>query len=337
MNDISRTKTRLRLAILLLVTFVAISSVTFVYISISNRLQSQINQEQFESLITNEDALQEYYQDQAGFEAHFVTAANIIKEDQLRSILLDLAVFMIPLLIISIAFSYYLSKYIINPIQESYDSKQRFMQDAAHELRNPLGAIDASTQAILDSNEIKTESEIQTIQSIQRQVGYLINLSNDLLFLEDNKKTKKVKLDLNEVVQDVLDQLKHLANEKNVQIKFTPDSKVQLYADLEDIVILLRNLFSNAIKYSKPEGGKVAINISQNKRRIIIVVKDNGIGMSEVDLKNIGSRFYRSSNAQSRQGSGLGLSIVKKILDKYSGKMKIESELDKGTTIQIVL
>jgi signal transduction histidine kinase len=241
------------------------------------------------------------------------------------------------MILIAIVFSYYVSRFLINPIQESYDSKKRFMQDAAHELRNPLGAINATTQAILDDDEVKNNQLLTSIQGIQRQVVYLINLSNDLIFLEKSKNDKMISLNLTEVTQDVIDQLRHLANEENVNVSLKSNEKVEFIADIEDIVVLMRNLISNAIKYSKDKAGKVDIELEKTKRGIKISVKDDGIGINKDELEKIGSRFYRASNAQDITGSGLGLSIVKKIVKKYKGEINIDSEVGRGTTIIVRL
>jgi signal transduction histidine kinase len=335
MENIQKTKSKLRLAVIGLVTVVVLITISLVYINISINLQNAIDQREFESLITNEEALSEYYADQAGFEAHFIRVANIIKEDQLNSLLEDWLIYLVPMILLAIGFSYYISKFLINPIQESYDSKKRFMQDAAHELRNPLGAINATTQAILDDDEVKDNQLLDSVQGIQRQVIYLINLSNDLIFLEKSKSDKIVSLNLTEVTQDVIDQLRHLANEENVKVGLKSNKKVILDADVEDIVVLMRNLISNAIKYSKKQAGKVVVELQSTKKGVNISVKDNGIGIKQDELDKIGSRFYRASNAQDITGSGLGLSIVKKIVQKYKGEITINSKLGEGTTIVV--
>jgi signal transduction histidine kinase len=337
MENIQQTKTKLRFAVISLVTFVVLATISLVYINISRNLQYAIDQKEFESLITNEEALSAYYADQAGFEAHFIKSANIIKESQLNNLLEDTLMYLLPMILIAIVFSYYVSRFLINPIQESYDSKKRFMQDAAHELRNPLGAINATTQAILDDDEVKNNQLLTSIQGIQRQVVYLINLSNDLIFLEKSKNDKMISLNLTEVTQDVIDQLRHLANEENVNVSLKSNEKVEFIADIEDIVVLMRNLISNAIKYSKDKAGKVDIELEKTKRGIKISVKDDGIGINKDELEKIGSRFYRASNAQDITGSGLGLSIVKKIVKKYKGEINIDSEVGRGTTIIVRL
>jgi signal transduction histidine kinase len=98
------------------------------------------------------------------------------------------------------------------------------------------------------------------------------------------------------------------------------------------------NIIQNAIVYNKPSG-KVYVDIHDKKTMVEIIIKDTGIGMSNVDLKYVFDRFYRADKSRSRSfgGSGLGLSIAKQIIESVNGGIDIESELDKGTTVKIIL
>lgn len=336
MDNIKKTKQNLRVWMFGIISIIVITTTGLVYYSVSSRLDETIDQNQFENLIVSEESLNKYYQDQEGFEAHFVTTANIIKQDQLNNLLSDLIVLLIPTIILTSVLSYLLSKKFIEPIQETFDSKQRFMQDAAHELRNPLAAIKATVQNLLGQSKTGSSAEAP-LKSIARQVENLIKLSNDLLFLEKADNTSIEELNITQLTQDVIDQLTPLAKKNSVKINFTNQEELKFKLNLEDYVILLKNLLSNSIKYSREEEAKVDIKVELSSKSLNILVSDNGIGIAEDELDRIGSRFFRASNSNIATGSGLGLSIVNKIADKYKGKVLLDSKLEKGTTVEVTL
>ncbi len=337
MESIIIAKKKLRIWTIGTIIFLFISLIAIFLFYLNLEVHSPINQVEFEQAIKQEEKLREYYASQEGFEAHFINAANIIQDRTTSSHLQYFVFYFFPILLVGFLLSNLLAKRVLDPIKDVFDSKQRFMEDVAHELRNPLSAIKSSTQSmILDDNNV-TEENKQTLKVILRQVDNLIDLSNDLITLEKDHEDEIKHIPIREVLEDIKEQLKAQASQKNVEIEVSCDHDIALGASVNDISTLFRNLISNSIKYSKPAGGTVKIEVGKDKTKIAVTLKDNGIGIRREDLKYIGNRFYRTSDAKGKQGSGLGLSIVKKIITKYRGKFTITSEYGNGVEIYFTL
>jgi signal transduction histidine kinase len=159
----------------------------------------------------------------------------------------------------------------------------------------------------------------------------------DLTKIESGKKQRSIeKINLSEIIQHAIATMQPYAIQKDISVEANASEKVFINADSEEMEIVLNNLLSNAIKYNK-KGGRVVISLTENEHEIIISVKDTGIGISEEDQKQLFREFVRIKNEQTRRisGSGLGLSIVKRIIDNYKASINLESELNKGSTFYI--
>lgn len=336
-EHINNVKKRLKVWIFALVFSVFLITSLFFFFYLNSEVYELINQDDLEEIIHNNEDLDEYYKSQEGFEAHFITTANLVRAEINESSLQYFLIYFIPILLLSFVLANIFAKKIMQPVHNTFTSKQRFMEDVAHELRNPLSAIKLSAQDIILENKNLSDENLQTLKVIQRQVDNLIELSNDLITLEEDRAEEIKLINIREVIEDVLEQLKALAVQKNVKIQLNCDKNLEFKTNIYDISTLFKNLVSNAIKYSKPKDGKVNIDVTQNKKELNIQVQDNGIGIKQEDLTNIGNRFFRTSDAKGKQGSGLGISIVKKIIYKYKGKFIINSIYGEGTDIQVTL
>ncbi|MFW5702503.1 MAG: sensor histidine kinase [Candidatus Dojkabacteria bacterium] len=336
MGEISNTKNKLRIATTALVLFLVISILGIFYFVLAVSTNEHVEEQYFSKLIETDSQLTEYYQSQAGFEAHFISSANLVRQDQIEGIISMTALLTLPLIAVAILAAIYLSKLLIAPIKSTYDAKERFIQDAAHELRNPIGAIRATLQTMSSEKSISSELKLD-LQGMIRQTDYLNSLTSDLLFLEKDRDSNPVRFNAFDVALDVVDELRYLAKSRKTKIQVRGEKDSGAVADIEEIAILLRNLITNAINYSKAEGGKVIITVEARKNGVRYIVEDNGIGIPNKDFKLVGSRFFRASNSSTVKGSGLGLSIVKKIAAKYSGNMDIESEEHIGTKVSVII
>jgi len=128
------------------------------------------------------------------------------------------------------------------------------------------------------------------------------------------------------------------AIQKNISIKLEADDKIEFEADPYDMEIIFNNLLSNAVKYNR-DNGIVTVGISKEKDGIVILVSDNGIGMTEEEASQLFKELVRIRNDKTKNisGSGLGLSIVRKITDIYHGKISVTSKPDEGTTFRVEL
>jgi signal transduction histidine kinase len=161
----------------------------------------------------------------------------------------------------------------------------------------------------------------------------------DLTKIKFEKKTDKFQLlKLKDVAQYAIEAILPYAIQKDIKFSLTDDEEVTINADPDDLEIIFNNLISNAVKYNK-EGGSVDINMKSENEKIIICIKDSGIGLNNEEKDQLFNEFYRVKNEQTRNisGSGLGLPIVKRVVDLYNGDIHIESEPGKGSTFTVEL
>jgi PAS domain S-box-containing protein len=218
------------------------------------------------------------------------------------------------------------------------DLKSRFISMASHEFRTPLTTILSSAVLISEykspEQEEKKEKHIKRIQS---SVNNLNNILSDFLSiskLEEGKIHSDMSLfDLNALIKEIVSDMKQdrKANQKII-IQYEGDNSV--FLDSKLIKNILINLLSNAIKFTD-EGKEITIGASVNSNEIIIMVQDQGIGISDDDQKHLFERFYRGKNAFNIQGTGLGLHIVGNYVDIMNGHLKLISKLNEGTRIEI--
>ncbi|HYV03174.1 MAG TPA: ATP-binding protein, partial [Blastocatellia bacterium] len=146
------------------------------------------------------------------------------------------------------------------------------------------------------------------------------------------------RFDLNELVADTADQMRLLAEDKQISLKCTVAGPVEVEGDKGRVKQVVVNLVDNAIKYTG-EGGKVEISVSPNNGNAVLEVADSGVGIPSEAIAHVFERFYRVDRARSRQmgGSGLGLSIVKSICTAHQGRVRVESNEGKGSRFTVEL
>jgi signal transduction histidine kinase len=219
----------------------------------------------------------------------------------------------------------------------------QFLSVLSHELKAPLNAIDGYLKMIRDrqlGENIDAYNEMVD-RSIERIKG-MRNLIMDLLDLtkiESGKPSQKLQdIDVRKIVQLSIDTIRPYSIQKDVDIYLNNKEPVMMKADPGEIEIIMNNLLSNGVKYNKT-GGRVDIFIEKLKDLVRISVSDTGIGFSDEDKLKIFDDFVRIKNQNTKNitGSGLGLSIVKKIVDMYHGNIDVQSTPDKGSTFIINL
>ena len=142
-------------------------------------------------------------------------------------------------------------------------------------------------------------------------------------------------LELQIYISELLSDLRPLTKEGQ-QIVYTHEGEAKIMMDKKSLRHILFNLLSNAIKFS-PENGKISISSQLDKKVLLLSIKDDGIGISDVDQKHLFERFFRGRNAGNIQGTGLGLHIVSKYVEFLNGTIDFSSEENKGTTFTIVI
>jgi two-component system sensor histidine kinase/response regulator len=217
----------------------------------------------------------------------------------------------------------------------------QFLSVLSHELKSPINAIEGYLRIMQEKQAGNNIDDYQAIigRSLERIKGMrgLIMDMLDLTRIESGKKQRNIcKTDLAEIARMSMQTFEPLAIQKSVSIHLFCDNSFYANADPSEIEIILNNLLSNAIKYNK-EKGEVCIRLTETPQDIIIEIEDTGIGMNNEDVEKLFQDFVRIRNTKTKDitGSGLGLSIVKKLVDLNHGTIDVRSTPDQGTRFRI--
>ncbi len=221
--------------------------------------------------------------------------------------------------------------------------KTELVSMVAHELRSPLTSISGFSELLLDENLTRDQAGeyASIILKESNRLSELINKFLDISKIEAGKsQVNKAPIQLREIVDKVLDVNLYQAEKKKiaVSVKASPNLS-PAYADRDMIEQVILNLFSNAVKYS-PENASVEIRLRELADEIVVEVEDTGYGISEEDLPRIFDKFYRAAEhdeIREVRGTGLGLSLVKEIVELHGGKIAVTSEKGKGSVFRFTL
>lgn len=239
--------------------------------------------------------------------------------------------------------SWWLAGQAMQPVYKSYRQMQQFTADAAHELRTPLAAIQATLESTLTPDVINTETW-DTLRTIERQNSRLSRLVQDLLLLSrmdlQGLSSQFQSCNLNDLVNDLVEEFAALAIAADISLtsNISSHSPITVKGSEEQLYRLVANLINNAIQYTAA-GGTIIIYLSRDDHLAVIQVQDTGIGIATKELSRIFDRFYRIHNDRSRRtgGSGLGLAIAQAIVQTHQGMIQVESELGQGSTFIVQL
>jgi len=228
---------------------------------------------------------------------------------------------------------------MIARLDEAFNSQRQFMEDISHELKTPLSVLKGELEVTL--KRIRSAHEYETaLQSSLEEVNGLVRIVENLLTLArfDAKTTtlQVVPIDLNLLIKDAVDAIQILAVQKNIELQFNSAHTVDITADKNQLKRLIINILDNAIKYTQA-GGKISIDLRQQKDSADIDISDTGIGIPENELPHIFDRFYRVDKSRSSLGFGLGLSIAQSIAVAHGGKVSARSNSPQGTIFTISL
>ena len=223
---------------------------------------------------------------------------------------------------------------------ESFIKKERqFTSDVSHELRTPLAVISAEAEQLLSVLPRKNEysDSLKKILKESKKMSYIVSQLLMLYRSEEGKYELSYEiLDLNLISEEIVNEYKDIAVEKEINISLISEGQIKIKADQTLITRLLVNLIDNAIRYSNKKG-RITVSVLKENEIAVIKVSDNGRGISREDLPCIFDRFYQADKSRGTEGSGLGLSIVKWIVEAHRGKIEVESKLSRGTTFTVKL
>ena len=225
--------------------------------------------------------------------------------------------------------------------QQLNQFQRQFIHTVSHEYRTPLSIIQAST-FLIEANDSSGQFEKNRLncQRIKQAVKYMVGLLEDVLTFGQAEAGQLIldpaPLDLKLFCQQIIEEYSLIASNRS-EIKWLSCGKGQTaYLDKKILQLIVRNLLTNALKYS-PEQSPVYLTLTCEDDRLIVEVKDTGIGIPLADQPHIFNAFRRASNAGTVRGSGMGLAIVKKAVDLHGGTISVESSLGVGTTFTVTL
>lgn len=232
--------------------------------------------------------------------------------------------------------------YIIFRQKQLSEIKTDFVNNMTHELKTPISTISLASQMLKDKAVIRDEKNLKHLAKViddeskrlSQQVEKVLQMA---IFDKGQIKLSLIEADIHQILENVIDNFSFQIKNKNGKLRLIPeavDSNLQI--DEVHFTNLFTNLIDNAIKYcnTTPE---IIISTSNHKNGIMVSIEDNGIGISQDNLKRIFSKFYRvpTGNLHNVKGFGLGLNYVKAIVDAHGGQIKAESKLNKGTRFEV--
>lgn len=240
----------------------------------------------------------------------------------------------------------------INEVKELYDSfdlmvkelsateilQSDFMSNVSHEIKTPVNAIEGYAM-LLESEEITPEEQQEYVEKILFNTKRLSELVGNVLLLSkiDNqaipKNEKKFRLD--EQIRQSIMQLETKWTEKEIELDVELE-RTEFIGNATLLIHVWDNLINNAIKFNN-HGGTVKLRLSSDADRVTFTIEDNGPGVSEDAIKHIFDKFYQADSSHRQEGNGLGLALVKRIVDLYEGDIKAENLPDTGCRFTVVL
>lgn len=223
--------------------------------------------------------------------------------------------------------------------QQLSDLKSRFVSMASHEFRTPLSTVLSSVYLIEKYTTTEQQgSRLKHAGKIKEAVQHLNNLLDDFLSLgkleEGEVTAQRAVFDLEQLCANVLEETAVLRKEgQTVRFNYTGERRVE--SDKKLLKNILTNLLTNAFKFT--EKGAIWFEAAVSEESLAVVVRDQGIGISPDDQRHLFETFFRAKNAQNIQGTGLGLHIVQRYVKLLNGEIKLQSELNKGTTVEVTL
>ncbi|MDH4619467.1 MULTISPECIES: ATP-binding protein [Brevibacillus] len=226
---------------------------------------------------------------------------------------------------------------LVQSLQKQEELRKRLTSDIAHELRTPLNTLLAQTEGMLDGiweatpeHLEATRSEVLRLIRIVSDLDQVIQVESGALNISQNE------INLTNVVGGIVESMTAAFQLQGIQVKSYLKSTAWIMGDQQRIAQAISNLLTNALKHTPP-GGEVNVTLEQKKRIVEVKVVDNGTGISPEDLPFVFERFYRGDRSRNREkgGTGLGLTIVKGIVEAHQGNVAITSEVGKGTIVTL--
>ena len=234
----------------------------------------------------------------------------------------------------------YAFNHLAQTLERQEDLRRNLTADISHELRTPLATIRSHIEAYIDGVMEPSTENIISIHEETIRLSRLVDDLGELAKLESDKvNIVKTKIDLNDVAEKVVFNLRPLFEEKGVSIELSKVTQtLSVKADADKLYQVFFNLLHNALKFTS-KGGRAEIRLEKNGKNALAYIKDNGIGIDLLKHSAIFERFYRVEKSRNRSsgGAGIGLTVVKDLVEVHDGKISVESLPGKGTEFTIVM
>ncbi len=217
--------------------------------------------------------------------------------------------------------------------------KTEFFTNISHEFRTPLTLILGPLEKLMTEDQVKdAQPQYNLIYKNATKLLSLINQLLDLSSIDAGKMKLEVEIaDLINFIKGILAYFQSMAESKNINIEFRSDeNKLEIYLDKDKIEKIISNLLSNALKFSHKDG-HIVVSVLKKEDHVEISVEDDGIGIEQEDIKNIFNRFYKAKSSTIQDGTGIGLALVKELIELHNGSITVESKLNTGTKFNIKL
>ena len=217
--------------------------------------------------------------------------------------------------------------------------KNDFISNVSHEIKTPLAVIQNYAKALTNKN-LDEETKEKYLNSLQNACKKLSDLITNILKLNklenQNLKLDLKQFNLSESITNQILNYETLIENKNIELECDIEEDINIISEETYLEIIWSNLISNAIKFTD-NNGKIIISLRKLNNEIIFKIKDTGCGIDSETGKNIFEKFYQGDTSHSKEGNGLGLALVKKVIDILGGKIQVESEKGIGTTFTVKL
>ena len=237
-------------------------------------------------------------------------------------------------IIMLVGLTFFLSRFVTEPAQQSLLREKQFIANASHELKTPLGAISVNAQAL--DKQYPENIYVKNIVSESDRMGRLIERLLTLSRLEEKETLPREKISLSEIAEEMVLTFDSTAFEKRIDYRFQTEDDINVMGNADEMRQLLAILIDNAIK-NTDEAGTVEINCSSRCGKALLVVRNTGQGISEEDLPHVFDRFYTSDRYRDSNSYGLGLAIARTIVERYGGSIDVKSTPGEITEFTVVL
>lgn len=215
--------------------------------------------------------------------------------------------------------------------------KNDFVANVSHEIKTPLAVI-INYVKVLNTAKLTQDERSKYLKNLEDACHKINNLVTNILKLNKLENQRLVpelsRFNLSNLLVDEILQFEDLLSEKRIELECDIEEDLYICSESSYLQIIFNNLISNAMKFTKT---KIYISLNKKEEEYIIIVKDDGCGMDGETGKHIFDKFYQADTSHSKEGNGLGLALVKKVIDILGGTISVTSELNKGTTFKIII